>query len=133
MECTAPAIVLITPSADGEIQAEAYRGSFPPSAEQIYEWVKRALPESRTRVPQLRPTAADLERFLSPPWRPYRAGAPAAASRRDRRAEATGRGRQLAKGVVFSARPRRPCLLPHAARRPAHGPPARQRPPWGGV
>ena len=56
MECTAPAIVLVTPGSDGQMQAEAFRGSHPPTAEQIYEWVKRSLPESRQTIQQLQPT-----------------------------------------------------------------------------
>ena len=80
MECTAPAIILVTPSSDGGMQvsaqrasrdalramhasrralslavgrsqAEAFRGGPPPSAEQMYEWVKRSLPDSRARLP----------------------------------------------------------------------------------
>ena len=51
MECTAPAIVLVTPDRDGGLQAEAFRGGMPPSAEQMYEWVKRSLPDSRARLP----------------------------------------------------------------------------------
>ena len=102
MECTAPAIVLITPSADGQLTAEAFRGSFPPSAEQIYEWVKRSLPESRRTIPALRPSEEELARFLAPPWAPPGG---TRASLRQSKAESAGRGRQLAKGCIFSARP----------------------------
>ena len=59
MECTAPALVLVTPGSDGGLQAEAFRGGHPPSAEQIYEWVKRSVPESRTR-------ANESERHMRP-------------------------------------------------------------------
>ena len=102
MECTAPAIVLITPAADGQLTAEAFRGSFPPSAEQIYEWVKRSLPESRRTIPALRPSEEELARFLAPPWAPPGG---TRASLRQSKAESAGRGRQLAKGCIFSARP----------------------------
>jgi hypothetical protein len=104
MECTAPALVLVTPGADGQMQAEAFRGGFPPSAEQVYEWVKRSLPESRRSIAQLRPSRDDLARFLAPPWaNPASRGQQ--PTQRQARAESAGRGRQLAKGCIFSARP----------------------------
>ena len=99
MECTTPAIVLVTPGGgDGNMQAEAFRGGHPPSAEQVYEWVKRSLPESRRSLPQIGSSTDDLARFLRPPWR-------ASKSRRSVRVEEAGRGRQRAKGCIFSEKP----------------------------
>lgn len=130
MECTAPAIVLVTPREDGETVAEAFRGPHPPSAEQVYEWVKRSLPASRVSVPSIKrgqQTAAGLAAFLAPPWAKGDASARRVHSQRE-----AGRGRMLARGVIFSARPIADSLFArHMVRAPAAraaATPDRQRP-----
>ena len=99
MECTAPAIVMVTTASDGSHTAEAYHGHL--TAEAVYEWVKRSSPDRRHAIPSLSASREGLTPFLLPPWRATQrwVGGGGAVSERD------GRGRQRAKGVILSSRP----------------------------
>ncbi len=77
-------------------QAEAYRGQL--NAEPVYEWVKRAAPDSPRGMSSLQPTEAALRHFLSPTWRQV-------AQRRAASVEESSRGRLPPKAVLFSSRP----------------------------
>ena len=80
MECTAPALVLVTPGSDGQLQAEAFRGGHPPSAEHVYEWVKCATAACAARTAAAADDDADATRARRRCHLSHRAHAPPAAS-----------------------------------------------------
>jgi thiol-disulfide isomerase/thioredoxin len=52
VECTTPALVLVTPSVDGPPTGEAYHGAL--QAEHIYEWLKRSFASRPSAIREVR-------------------------------------------------------------------------------
>mmetsp|Transcript_64118 Transcript_64118/g.106586 ORF Transcript_64118/g.106586 Transcript_64118/m.106586 type:complete len:591 (+) Transcript_64118:629-2401(+) len=92
IECSVPTLVLLTPSAEGSMHGEAYRGSM--QAEHVYEWLKRSFADSRRGIRDVKASPTALQAFLEPPW----------ARRRSLRSESSKFGREPSKAIIFSSR-----------------------------
>ena len=94
LQCSAPALVLVTNSADGSQSAQTYHGHH--TAEAVYEWLKRALPGRRSGVSELKPTESAIRSFLAPPWTGYR-------TRKANKMKRDTLGRLACKSIIFSS------------------------------